>query len=79
MHLISYKKERLNNMTLKPEDVQGLKHYGVSGMKWGTRHKYRTAIARSVSNQDTSDSYRNKAINTSFKATKKEQKLVILS
>ena len=24
-------------MTLEPEDVQGLKHYGVAGMHWGTR------------------------------------------
>lgn len=61
-------------MTLEPEDVQGLKHYGVSGMKWGTRHKYRTAISRSVVKQDKSDNYRNKAIKTSFKATKKRAK-----
>lgn len=32
-------------MTLEPEDIQGLKHYGVKGQKWGTRHAYRKAIA----------------------------------
>ena len=61
-------------MILEPEDVQGLKHYGVAGMHWGTRHAYRKSITRSVNNQDESDSYRNKAIKTSFKATKKRAK-----
>lgn len=36
-------------MTLEPEDVQGLKHYGVNGMHWGTKKGKAMAAAANKS------------------------------
>ena len=53
----SLSRERDNAMTLESEDVQGLKHYGVKGQKWGARHAYRKAISRAAHHDSRANNY----------------------